>query len=92
MVVIYTLANEYWVEFVGADDTIDYDEVYSFLLAEVYKYGYPDLTATVEVYDVQTGEVREATQNESLNGLVCRLAYEIPNMTAMTGYIYVELP
>lgn len=92
LVVIYTLANEYWVEFVGAYDTIDYDEVYSLLLAEVYKYGYPDLTATVEVYDVQTGEVREATQNESLNGLVCRLAYEIPNMTAMTGYIYVELP
>ena len=92
LVVIYTLANEYWVEYVGADNTIDYDEVYDFLLAEVYKYGYPDLTAFLEVYDVQTGEVREATQNESLNGLVCRLAYDIPNMTAMTGYIYVELP
>lgn len=92
MVVSYTLANEYWVEVADTEDTIAYDEVYELLLAEVYKYGYPNIKAILEVYDVETGESREATHNESLNGLVCRLAYDIPNMTAMTGYVYVELP
>ena len=92
LVVRYTLANEYWVEYADTDDTISYDDVYVFLFTAACKYGYPDMTAVVEVYDVETGETREATENESLNGLVCRLAYDIPNMTAMTGYIYVELP
>lgn len=92
MVVSYTLANEYWVEVTENKDVYDYQYVYELLLAKVYEYGYPDMTATLEVYNVNTGESREATQNESLNGLVCRLAYDIPNMTAMTGYVYVELP
>lgn len=89
-IVSYALANEYWVEFEGTE--ITYDAVYDLLLAEAYEKGYPDFAAVLEVYDTESGETRVATQNESLDGLVCRLAYDIPNMVEMIGYIYVELP
>lgn len=93
MVVYYTLKSEYEVTLPeGTEYT--YNAIYELLSAEAMKYGYPDTTAVLEVYNEDgTAVDLEDSENPSLStGNICSLQYSIPNAEGFYGHVYVKLP
>lgn len=93
MVVYYTLKSEYEITLPeGTEYT--YNAIYALLSAEAMKYGYPDITAVLEVYNEDgTAVDLDDSENPTLSsGNICALQYSIPNAEGFFGHVYVKLP